>query len=132
MSDSIVMRTGRTLEVWQYGDPSGHPVVFFHGLIGSHHQASFIAGPARRQGLRIIAPNRPGVGRSEFTRRRRAVEAVPDVEDLAEALGIGEFSVIGISGGAPYALATLQRLGPPVRTATLLSGMGPLRLPRAL
>jgi pimeloyl-ACP methyl ester carboxylesterase len=120
------------MEVWQYGDPAGLPAFFFHGLIGSHHQASMIDRPACDLGLRIIAPNRPGVGRSELTVRRSALEAVADVEDVAAALGLGEFSVIGISGGAPYALATLHRLGPRVRSATLISGMGPIRLPGAL
>jgi pimeloyl-ACP methyl ester carboxylesterase len=42
----------------------------------------------------------------------------PDVEDIANALRLGDFSVIGISGGTPYALATLSRLGGRVRTAT--------------
>jgi len=120
------------LEVWEYGDPGGYPAFFFHGLIGSHHQASYVDQPARSQGLRIIAPNRPGVGNSEFTERRGPLDAVPDVEDVADALKLGDFSVIGISGGAPYALAALYRLGPRVRTATVISGMGPLQLPGAL
>jgi pimeloyl-ACP methyl ester carboxylesterase len=132
MGETLVMRTGRALEVREYGDPRGHPAVFFHGLIGSHYQASYIDEQARRLALRILAPNRPGVGRSEFVARTSALDVVPDVEDLAGALGLGEFSVIGISGGTPYALATLLRLGPRVRTATVISGMGPMRLPGAL
>jgi pimeloyl-ACP methyl ester carboxylesterase len=132
MSRLIPTRTGRLLEVEEYGDPLGHPAFFFHGLIGSHYQASYIAGQAREQGLRIIAPNRPGVGRSEFIIRRNTLETVPDVEDLAAYLGLSEFSLIGISGGTPYALAALYRLGDRVRTATVISGMGPMRLPGAL
>jgi pimeloyl-ACP methyl ester carboxylesterase len=132
MDSTLVMRGGRTLEVREYGDPRGHPILFFHGLIGSHHQASYIDDQARRHGLRIIAPNRPGVGRSDFVERKTPLEVVADVEDLALALGLGEFSVIGISGGTPYALATLLRLGGRVRTATVISGMGPMRLPGAL
>lgn len=130
--ETLVLRSGRRLEVRSYGDPEGHPAFFFHGLIGSHNQASFIAGPARRLGLRIIAPNRPGVGRSEFILRRSPLEAVGDVEEVADSMGLGEFSVVGISGGSPYALATLARLGARVRTATLISGMGPTRLAGAL
>ena len=130
--NTFVMRSGRMLEVREYGDAGGHPILFFHGLIGSHHQASYIDQAAREHGLRIIAPNRPGVGRSEFTVRRSACESVTDVEDVAQALGLGEFSVIGISGGAPYALAALHQLGARVRTATLISGMGLIRLPGAL
>jgi pimeloyl-ACP methyl ester carboxylesterase len=131
-ADLFTLRDGRRLEVVEYGDPSGHPAFFFHGMIGSHHQASFIAEQAGRRGLRLIAPNRPGVGRSDFVARKTALEAVGDVEDLAGALGLGEFSLIGISGGTPYVLAGLRGLGARVRTATLLSGMGPIGLPGAL
>ena len=99
----ISTRTGRKLEVREYGDPSGHPVIFFHGLIGSHYQASYIAEQATQHELRIIAPNRPGVGRSEFVWRQSVLEAVPDIEDLTAALHVDQFSVIGISGGTPYA-----------------------------
>ena len=66
----ITTRTGRMLEVREYGDPAGHPALFFHGLIGSHHQASYIAEQAMQHELRIIAPNRPGVGKSEFVERK--------------------------------------------------------------
>jgi pimeloyl-ACP methyl ester carboxylesterase len=133
MADTtVVVSPGRALEVREYGDPRGHPAFFFHGLIGSHHQASYVAEQARRAGLRIIAPNRPGVGRSEFVERRSPLEAVPDVEELAKALRLDAFSVIGISGGAPYALAVLYRLGDRVRTATIISGMGPAQLPGGL
>jgi pimeloyl-ACP methyl ester carboxylesterase len=132
MTNLVVTRTGRNLEVMEYGDPHGHPAFFFHGLIGSHHQASYIAAEAKEQGLRIIAPNRPGVGASEFCERQSALEAVPDVEDLASALDLDQFSVIGISGGAPYALACVARLGSRIRSTTIISGMGPARLRGAL
>jgi pimeloyl-ACP methyl ester carboxylesterase len=128
----VITRSGRKLEVREYGDPSGHPVFFFHGLIGSHYQASYIGDQARENGLRIIAPNRPGVGASEFVVRTSAVDAVADVEDIAMKLALDSFSVIGISGGTPYALATLLRLNRRVRTVTVISGMGPTRLPGAL
>lgn len=132
MTNLIATRTGRPLEVQEYGDPRGHPTFFFHGLIGSHHQASYVSGQAKRLGLRVIAPNRPGVGKSRFVERQSVLEAVPDVEDLAGALGLDQFSVIGISGGAPYALACLFRLPSRIRTTTIISGMGPARLRGAL
>jgi pimeloyl-ACP methyl ester carboxylesterase len=132
MDDLVATRGGRILEIREYGDPAGHPALFFHGLIGSHHQASYVAAQAKENGLRIIAPNRPGVGKSDFIARTSALEVVPDVEDIARALSIDEFSLIGISGGTPYALACLLRLTHRVRTVTIISGMGPMRLPRAL
>jgi pimeloyl-ACP methyl ester carboxylesterase len=132
MPVTYTMRTGRLLEVREYGDPGGRPIFFFHGLIGSHYQASYVADQARASGLRIIAPNRPGVGESEFVERASVLEAVDDVEDLAVALRLDDFSVIGISGGAPYAFATLHRFAGRIRTVTILSGMGPSRLRGAL
>ncbi len=133
MSHNLLLtRSGRKLEVKEYGDPAGHPVFFFHGMIGSHYQASYISDQAGQEGFRVIAPNRPGVGLSEFVKRKSPLEAVSDVEDIATALGLDEFSVIGISGGTPYALATLYRLGRRIRTVTIISGMGPMRLRGAI
>jgi pimeloyl-ACP methyl ester carboxylesterase len=128
----FVLRSGRKLEVTEYGDRSGHPAFFFHGLIGSHHQASYIALQAREERLRIIAPNRPGVGSSELGEHHSALDTAGDVEEIAEALGLEDFSVIGISGGTPYALAALLRHASRVRTVTVISGMGPMQLPGAL
>jgi len=132
LNNLLAMRTGRKLEVREYGDDAGHPVFFFHGLIGSHHQASYISDHARQKRLRIIAPNRPGVGSSEFTERSSALDTADDVDDLARALQIDEFSLIGISGGSPYVLATLHRWARRIRTVTVISGMGPMRLSGAL
>ncbi|WP_165227202.1 alpha/beta fold hydrolase [Aquisphaera insulae] len=132
MSQILETRSGRPLEYQEYGDPDGHPVLFFHGLIGSHLQAAYVSDAAGRAGFRVIAPNRPGVGKSAFVERKTALEAVPDVEDLTASLGIDDFSVIGISGGTPYALGCLLKLTPRIRTVTILSGMGPTRLPGAL
>jgi pimeloyl-ACP methyl ester carboxylesterase len=129
---TITVKPGRALEVHEYGDRRGHPAFFFHGLIGSHYQASYVAESARRAGLRIIAPNRPGVGRSAFVTRQSPLEAVSDIEELARILQLDDFSVIGISGGTPYALALLYRLGDRIRTTTIISGMGPSWLPGAL
>jgi pimeloyl-ACP methyl ester carboxylesterase len=132
MTHQLAMRTGRKLELCDYGDSAGHPTFFFHGLIGSHYQASYISDQARERGLRIIAPNRPGVGRSEFIQRTSSLDFVCDVEDVAESLSLQRFSVIGISGGAPAALAVLYKLADRIATATIISGMGPASLPGAL
>src|SRR5262249_844070 len=92
----FLLRDARNLEITEYGDRAGHPTFFFHGLIGSHHQASYISDEAGRIGIRIIALNRPGVGRSEFIERKTALESVADVEDVARILELDEFSLIGI------------------------------------
>src|ERR1700733_4828378 len=107
-TNTIPLNDGRLLEYASYGDAGGLPALFFHGFIGSHHQAAFAHEAARRHGLRLIAPNRPGVGRSTLKERRCLEECVPDVAQLADALGLDRFAVVGVSGGAPYALACLK------------------------
>jgi pimeloyl-ACP methyl ester carboxylesterase len=122
----LQLRGGGVLEYADYGDPAGIPALFFHGFIGSYHQAAFAGAVARRHGVRLIAPNRPGVGRSTPRRRRYLKEWIPDVQELADALGLRRFGVIGVSGGAPYALACLHALPQRVRGAALVSGLGPV------
>ena len=86
LDNLITTRTGRKLEVREYGDPAGHPALFFHGLIGSHYQASYIAEQARRQDCGSSHPiGQAWVSRSS-SRRQIALEAVPDIEDLTAAL----------------------------------------------
>jgi hypothetical protein len=111
----------RLLEYATYGADDGLPALFFHGFIGSHHQAAFVHEAARRHGLRLIAPNRPGVGRSSPKDRHQLDECVPDMEQLLDSLAITRFGVIGVSGGAPYALACPKGL-PARRGGEALSG----------
>jgi pimeloyl-ACP methyl ester carboxylesterase len=126
------LRDGRRMEFAQCGDPAGLPVFFFHGFIGSYHQALVAHEPALRHGLRVIAPNRPGVGRSSPRPRRTIAESVSDVQEIADSLGVRTFGVIGASGGGPYALACLARLPQRVKHATIVSGLGPIGEARVL
>jgi pimeloyl-ACP methyl ester carboxylesterase len=131
-TELVRLRDARVLEYAGYGDPRGVPVIFFHGFIGSHHQARFAHEAAVRNGVRLIAPNRPGVGRSTAHARKVMADVVPDIEDLTTQMGIERFSVIGASGGGPYALACLARLPGRVRGAMIVSGLGPLDSPQGL
>ena len=97
-------------------------------MIGSHYQASYIALDSSPGGIQDHRPEPAGSGIVRVYQRKGPLEAVDDVEDIATALGLDDFSVVGISGGTPYALATLYRLGPRVKTVTVISGMGPMRL----
>jgi pimeloyl-ACP methyl ester carboxylesterase len=126
------LRDRRLLEFALYGHPGGVPAFFFHGFIGSHHQAYLAREAAERHGLWLIAPNRPGVGRSTPRPRRCIADGVGDVAELASALGVERFVVLGASGGGPYALACLARLPQRVRLAAILSGLGPVGEPGVL
>ena len=55
--------------------------------------------------MRLVVPNRPGIGGSAFLPNRRILDWFSDVLTLADTLGIERFAVAGVSGGGPYALA---------------------------
>ena len=64
MFTTVALRDGRTLEYADLGDPAGTPVLYFHGTPGTAGQAVVVADAARANGVRLIAPSRPGYGAS--------------------------------------------------------------------
>lgn len=128
----ISLRDGRRLGFACYGDPHGRPLLYFHGLPSSRLEAGFFHAPARQRGIRLIAVDRPGYGRSGFQPQRRIVDWPDDVAELADALQLGRFEVMGISGGGPYALACAWKLAQRIDRVTLVGGLAPLERPATL
>lgn len=126
---SVVLPDGRTLAYDEYGDPGGIPFVFMHGIPSSRLAARMIDASARRSGIRIVAPDRPGYGHSDPLRNRSLLDWPRDVEALAAALHLREFGVIGISGAVPYLLACAVAIPDRLSHVAILSGLGPLREP---
>jgi pimeloyl-ACP methyl ester carboxylesterase len=87
------------------GHPAGEVIFLLHGtpgsLLGPRPRGIFLY----RLGIRLISYNRPGYPGSSRKTGRAVADAAGDVLAIAEHLGIGRFSVIGRSGGAPHALA---------------------------
>jgi hypothetical protein len=105
VSDILQLRDGRTLGFAEYGVRSPKVLFYFHGYPGSRVEARLLAEPAERLGIRLIEIDRPGMGLSTFKLGRRFSDWPADVAELADDLGIDRFSLIGCSGGAPYAIA---------------------------
>jgi pimeloyl-ACP methyl ester carboxylesterase len=123
---AIVLPDGRKLSYAEFGAPHGAPVFGFHGTPGSRFMFRLVHEPARRLGVRIIAPERPGFGLSTYQHQRTLADWAGDVAILANHLGLKKFAVAGISGGGPYAAACAALLPARVTAATLVSPMGPL------
>lgn len=120
---------GRRLAWCRYGDAGGSPLYVFHGFPGSRLQAALLHEPARRAGISLVAPDRPGFGRSAFDARRTVLSWADDVAQLADHLGHRRFGVLGISCGGAYALACAHRMPKRLDYVGLLAGMGPMDLP---
>lgn len=121
----LTLTDGRLLSYGEYGQPEGVAVIYCHGFPGSRLEAALAAPLAQRLGVRLIAPDRPGFGLSSPLPGRRFGDWPADVAQLLAALKIDEFSLLGVSGGAPYALAASSCL-PNVQQVGLVCGLGPI------
>lgn len=123
---SIVLGDGRRLGYAEYGDPNGAPVFYFHGSPGSRLEALVYDAAAKEAGVRLIAPDRPGYGASDFLPHRQFDHWPLDVAALADALAFGRFGVVGLSGGGPHVVACAVALRDRLTSATIASGAGPI------
>lgn len=126
---TLGLRDGRRLGYAKYGDPGGMPGFYFHGHPGSRLEAQLAHDAALARGIRIVALDRPGYGRSDLQPGRRMVDWPADVAEAADALGIDRFIVLGASGGGPYALACGRMLAGRVTRVGVVSGVGPYGTP---
>jgi len=126
------LRDGRVLGYAEYGDPSGKPVFFFHGLPGSRRQRHPDDSIAIELGARIITVDRPGYGFSDFQPGRTLLDWPDDVAQLADALQMAQCAAIGLSGGGPYLLSCAYKMPERLTSATVISGMGPVDNPEAM
>ncbi len=132
-SDRVIsLRDGRALGYAEYGDLTGKPVFFFHGLPGSRRQRHPDDSIAIELGARIIAIDRPGYGLSDFQQGRKLLDWPDDVAQLADSFKIDQFAAIGVSGGGPYLLACAYKMPERITSATVISGMGPIDDPDAI
>ena len=101
----VALRDGRTLHVYDEGDPNGNVVVQHHGTPGSGLSYPPDLELARERGLRIVSYDRAGYGGSTPHPGRRVADVVPDIEDVLDELGIERYAAFGGSGGCPHSFA---------------------------
>jgi pimeloyl-ACP methyl ester carboxylesterase len=131
-NDHVVrLPDGRILGYAQIGDPNGVALINCHGGLTCRLDIASAASSARRAGICIISPDRPGIGLSTRQRGRSIVDWAHDVEALADQLQLDRFLVIGWSFGGPYAAAVAARLPERTSAAALVAGGVPLTWPCA-
>jgi pimeloyl-ACP methyl ester carboxylesterase len=98
----------------------------FHGNPNSRLLWGAIPGNPFLPGVRLIAPDRPGFGHTEF---KKGVTTLPnwpnDVAQLADHLGIEKFAVFGPSGGGPFALACAWKIPERLTAVGVFASVGP-------
>ncbi|KAI5805942.1 Alpha/Beta hydrolase protein [Geopyxis carbonaria] len=113
LSQKIRMpNSGRIISFSEVGDPQGFAVFVCVGMGLTRYVTAFYDELALTLGLRLITPDRPGVGESEaISENERTVLNWPDdVLYICQSLKITKFSILAHSAGAIYALATALRM----------------------
>jgi pimeloyl-ACP methyl ester carboxylesterase len=125
----VTLSDGRRLGFVEYGDRQGRPVFYFHGFPGSRLEAKLAETTALDTHVRFIGIDRPGYGISDFKPERKFVDWADDVIGLADSLGFDRFSILGVSGGGPYAAACAFKIPDRLNAVGIVCGMGPVDVP---
>ena len=128
----VTLPDGRDLGYAEFGADDGRPVFWFHGTPGACRQVPL---PARRAAterhLRIISVERPGIGASTPHLYADLRGFATDIDFVAECLGVRDFAIVGMSGGAPYTLACAHAHPERMRVGVILGGVAPTTGPEA-
>ncbi|WP_040478441.1 alpha/beta fold hydrolase [Longispora albida] len=121
----VITSDGRILAVEEWGDPGGTPVLYLHGTpmsrLARHPDPDLFTS----LGVRLVTYDRPGFGQSSPRPGRVVAGAAGDAIAIADALGLGRFGVLGVSGGGPHALAVAAQHPGRVSTVAVLACLAP-------
>jgi pimeloyl-ACP methyl ester carboxylesterase len=121
----IELPDGRTLQVATLGEPSGRTVLFHHGTPGSANLVKMLAPLVDDGSLFLVTTSRAGYGKSSRLEGRDVASVVGDARAALDALGRGDYVVVGWSGGGPHALACAALDAPRCLAAWSLAGVVP-------
>jgi pimeloyl-ACP methyl ester carboxylesterase len=126
VESSTVLKSGRSLAYAEFGDPLGTPTFHFHGWPLSRMYGRSLHEIAFQKGIRLVCPDRPGIGLSDVQPDRDLADWPPVVEQLADHLGWKKFHLIGFSGGGPYALACARHIPHRLSSCHIVGGTPPI------
>src|SRR5262249_39706423 len=116
------LSSGRRVAISHYGDLKGKPVFFCHGWPSSRTMAELTNEAACDLGLHIISLDRPGIRDSSLHLERQLLDWPALLAETADQMSIAKFWILGISGGAHYALASAWAIPTRVRAIAVVSG----------
>lgn len=101
-------------------------VLWHHGSPQTGALIEPLLTAAAPRGIRLVSCARPSYGGSSPNPGRTVASVAGDVEQVADALGLERFAVMGASGGGPHALACAALLPERVTGVVTLAGIAPL------
>jgi pimeloyl-ACP methyl ester carboxylesterase len=124
----LALSDGRQLAWAESGAKDGWPIVYLHGAPGSIVEGarSLYQPQLADAGVRLVSMERAGYGISTALPGRRIADIVPDVQALADHLGLESFAVVGWSSGGPHALAAAAALADRITAVGAVASVAPL------
>jgi pimeloyl-ACP methyl ester carboxylesterase len=113
----------------QFGAADGVPIVNAHGGLACRLDVAAADGVAAEAGVRLISPDRPGVGLSDPQPGRTVLDWAHDVAELVDQIDVDRFAVMGWSMGGQYAAAVGCALSHRVTRVAIVAGALPLTEP---
>jgi pimeloyl-ACP methyl ester carboxylesterase len=130
----IGLPTGVTLKVALGGPEEAEPIVFLHGFPESHrtwrHQLANLASD-----FRVVAPDQRGFGGSdkpEGVDSYKVEEPIADLIALADALGLGRFTLVGHDWGGAVAWGAALKHPDRLSRLVIVNAPHPLVFQRSL
>lgn len=121
----LVLPGGRTLHVYDTGGPARRTVFWHHGTPNTGAPPGPLLPLAAELEVRFVSFDRPGYRTSTPVPGRTVGNAAECVAAVADALGIGEFALMGHSGGSSHALACAALVPDRVLAVASLAAVAP-------
>ena len=128
--NQVKLNDGRAVGYAEYGDLTGKPVIHLHGSPSSRFEANNpdLVEIAGRLHIRLIVPDRPGIGLSDW--KTYTIASYPDLlVQFADKLGLDRFALMGWSSGGKFVAACAWKVPQRLTSATIVSGTAPFDLP---
>jgi pimeloyl-ACP methyl ester carboxylesterase len=124
----VQLSDGRRLVAYDAG-ATGRPgdlaLIWHHGSPQTGALLEPLVAAAAARNIQLVSYARPSYGGSSPNRGRDVASAAADVAQVADALRIDRFAVMGASGGGPHALACAALLPDRVVGAVALASPAP-------
>ena len=116
------LRTGHTVHFIDEGRPGWTTMLFFGGggtTVRAFRLVEFARRLREQLNIRVVSVERNGIGQSPYDPAVGIDEYAADVWALLDQLGVGQVSVMAISGGGPYAARVVAARPERVRSVHL-------------
>ena len=130
----IALPTGVTLNVQSGGPRGAEAIIFLHGFPESHRTWREIA-PVLAEDYFVVCPDQRGFGASdkpEGVEQYRTDQILEDLLALADALGLGRFTLVGHDWGGAVAWLAALRHPDRIRRLVIVNAPHPLVFQKSL